>query len=357
MNPQKQRRITLVGGAGFIGHHLALALARHGADVSIIDGLQVNNLLAFAAADHDPRNQELNLAVVNERLDLLRQGGVPLYILDARDERALSMRLDDLRPQVLIHLAGVAHAQQSNMDPRSAFEHTLRTLQYSLDFARDNVEHFIFFSSSMVYGDFASDSVSEQSPCRPVGIYGSLKYSGELMVTAHQQVFDLPYTIIRPSALYGPRCVSRRVVQVFLENALGGRDLTVHGDGSDRLDFTYIEDLVNGIVKVIRHEAARNQTFNLTFGGSRSINELIDLLSEHLGGLIVTHKPRSALVPHRGTLSVDKARDMIGYAPSWSLERGLDEYTAWYRAAGTVSLDRVASEPVVASSMQPCPSL
>jgi nucleoside-diphosphate-sugar epimerase len=325
--------------------------------VSIVDGLQVNNLLAFAGADHDPRNQELNLAVVNERLELLRQGGVPLYILDARDERALSARLDDLKPEVLIHLAGVAHAQQSNMDPRSAFEHTLRTLQYSLEFARGNVEHFIFFSSSMVYGDFSSDSVTEQSPCNPVGIYGSLKYAGEMMVTAHQQVFDLPYTIVRPSALYGPRCVSRRVVQVFLENALRGQHLTVAGDGSDRLDFTYVDDLVDGIVKVIRHDAAQNQTFNLTFGRSRSINELIDLLSEQLGGLNVTHKPRQALVPHRGTLSVDKARDMIGYAPAWPLERGLDEYAAWYRAAGTVNLDRVVPEPVVVSSMQPCPSL
>ena len=97
MIPLKQRRITLVGGAGFIGHHLALSLARHGAEVSIIDGLQVNNLLAFAAADHDPRNQSLNLAVINERLDLLRQGGVPLFILDARDERALSARLDGVQ--------------------------------------------------------------------------------------------------------------------------------------------------------------------------------------------------------------------------------------------------------------------
>ena len=357
MIPLKQRRITLVGGAGFIGHHLALSLARHGAKVSIVDGLQVNNLLAFAGADHDPRNQELNLAVVNERLELLRQGGVPLYILDARDERALSARLDDLKPEVLIHLAGVAHAQQSNMDPRSAFEHTLRTLQYSLEYARGNVEHFIFFSSSMVYGDFSSDSVTEQSPCKPMGIYGSLKYAGEMMVTAHQQVFDLPYTIVRPSALYGPRCVSRRVVQVFLENALRGQDLTVAGDGSDRLDFTYVDDLVDGIVKVIHHDAAQNQTFNLTFGRSRSINELIDLLSEQLGGLKVTHKPRQVLVPHRGTLSVDKARDMIGYSPSWPLERGLGEYAAWYRAAEVGSPGRVAAEPVVASSMQPCPSL
>jgi nucleoside-diphosphate-sugar epimerase len=324
--------VTLVGGAGFIGHHLALALAREGARVSIIDGLQVNNLLAFASADHDVCNQSLNLRIISERLELLKQAGVPLYIMDARDERALANRLDQLRPQVLIHLAGVAHAQQSNLDPRSAFEHTLRTLQYSLECVRGSIEHFIYFSSSMVYGHFDDGAVTEESPCRPVGIYGALKYSGEKMVIAHQQVFDVPYTIVRPSALYGPRCVSRRVVQVFLENALFDRPFVVHGDGSDRLDFTYIADLVDGILGIIRRASGRNETFNLTYGKSRSINELIGLLRAHFPGIEVEHKTRGKLVPERGTLCVDKARAMIGYRPRWALEEGMAAYLQWYRS-------------------------
>ncbi|MHC4420118.1 MAG: NAD-dependent epimerase/dehydratase family protein [Planctomycetota bacterium] len=326
------RRVTLVGGAGFIGHHLALALAQKGARVSIVDGLQVNNLLAFASADHDVRNQSLNLRVISERLELLKEAGVPLYVMDARDEQALAKRLEQLRPQVLVHLAGVAHAQQSNIDPRSAFEHTLRTLQYSLECVRGSIEHFIFFSSSMVYGNFTSDSVSEDSPCRPVGVYGALKYSGEKMVIAHHQVFDVPYTIVRPSALYGPRCVSRRVVQVFLENALRDHPFVVHGDGSDRLDFTYIADLVDGILGIIRHKAARNETFNLTYGGSRSINELIGLLQADFPNIEVVHKPRGKLVPERGTLCVDKARSLIGYRPRRTLEDGIAAYLQWYRS-------------------------
>ena len=85
MIPLKQRRITLVGGAGFIGHHLALSLARHGADVSIIDGLQVNNLLAFAAADHDPRHQELFVA--DMRLNTVLTYSFPeLFESNSRDE-------------------------------------------------------------------------------------------------------------------------------------------------------------------------------------------------------------------------------------------------------------------------------
>ncbi len=331
--PLNDRRIALVGGAGFIGHHLALALAQRGAQVAIIDGLQVNNLLAFQSADRDLKNQNqsLNLSIINERLSLLKQAGIPLYIQDARDERALSNRLDDLQPHVLVHLAGVAHAQQSNIDPQSAFEHTLRTLQYSLECVRRYVEHFIYFSSSMVYGQFTSPSVTEDAPCNPLGIYGALKYSGEKIVIAHHQVFDLPYTIVRPSALYGPRCVSRRVVQLFMENALRGRELRVYGDGSDRLDFTYVDDLIAGIVAVIGHEAARNEILNLTYGCSRSIQDLIGLLAGRFPDLKVAYRPRGKLMPQRGTLCIDKARALIGYAPDFPLERGLPRYVEWCR--------------------------
>ena len=91
----------------------------------------------------------------------------------------------------------------------------------------------------MVYGDFNGMEVLEYTPCKPIGIYGSLKLSGELIVKAYNQIFDLPYTIIRPSALYGERCVSRRVGQIFLENAIQKLDIIVNGDGNERLDFTY----------------------------------------------------------------------------------------------------------------------
>ena len=96
----------------------------------------------------------------------------------------------------------------------------------------------------MVYGHFNGKTVTEETPCEPLGIYGALKFSGEKLVIAYNQVFGMNYTIIRPSALYGERCISRRVGQVFIENALRGDAMCVAGDGSDRLDFTYIADLV-----------------------------------------------------------------------------------------------------------------
>lgn len=325
------RRIALIGGAGFIGHNLALALRKHGADVHIVDSLQVNNLGAFSNAVGDV-NKALYLHVINERLQLLNKAGVPLHVIDARDYHALSRTLREINPQVVVQLAAIAHANRSNKDPFSTFDHSFRTLENALDFSRGaNVERFLYFSSSMVYGNFEGEAVTEQRNCEPLGIYGALKFGGERLVIAYNQVFNLPFCIVRPSALYGQRCVSRRVGQAFIENALRGLPLTVNGDGTDALDFTYIGDLVQGLELCIGHPGASNQIFNLTYGGARSLNQMVEIMRSEFPGIEVKYNPRDALMPERGTLSVDKARKLLGYAPAFPLERGFVEYVGWYK--------------------------
>ena len=331
LNEIKGRRIALIGGAGFIGHNLALALKAQGADVHVVDGLQVNNLLSFTTVGAPKDNADLYLKIINQRLDLLREAGVPLHVQDARDYHALTQVITDIKPQVIIHLAAVAHAGKSNKDPFSTFDHSLRTLENALDTARDRVEHFIFLSSSMAYGNFLTDEVAEEHPLNPMGIYGALKVAGEKMVIAYQQVFGIPYTIIRPSALYGPRCVSRRVGQIFIESAMNKGALKVDGDGSERLDFTYIEDLISGIILAIRHPNARNEIFNLTYGQSRSINELVEVMKEFFPKAAINYVERDKLMPFRGTLSVKKARQLLGYNPANPIEVGFPKYIKWYK--------------------------
>ena len=327
----KNRRIVLIGGSGFIGHHLAIELKRKGANVQIIDSLQVNNLLKFAVRTDD-KNRDLYYHFINERLNLLRSANIPIHVQDAREYHQLSQLLGNLNPEVIVHLAAVAHAGLSNKDPYSTFDHSVRTLENALDSARGQVEQFVYFSSSMTYGHFAKGHVTEETPCDPIGVYGALKYAGEKMVQAYNQVFDMPYTIVRPSALYGERCVSRRVVQIFIENAIRGEEVVVHGDGSDRLDFTYIGDFVQGIVKSIENEKARDEVFNLTYGESRTMGELSDILKAEFPGLRVTFKPKNKLTPDRGTLSVAKARDLINYDPQFPIDKGLPRYIRWYRS-------------------------
>lgn len=326
----KGRTIALIGGAGFIGHNLALALKRHGADPHVIDGLQVNNLGAFSNSGVDP-NKNLYVNFIFERMRLLREAGIPLHVLDARDYHALSRCLGEIKADCYVQLAAIAHANRSNKDPYSTFDHSFRTLENALDTARGSNVHFVYFSSSMVYGNFDGEAAVEERHCEPMGIYGALKYGGEKLVIAHNQVFDTPYTIVRPSALYGERCVSRRVGQAFIENAIRGMRLTVNGDGNDALDFTYIEDLVQGILRSIAVPEARNQIFNLTYGSARTLNQMIDLMKSEFPDIEVVHNPRDGLMPERGTLSVDKAKRLIGYEPQFPLEKGFIQYINWYK--------------------------
>lgn len=325
------KRIALIGGAGFIGHNLALELKKRGADPHIVDSLQVNNLGAFTNLDNGSPNKELYIHLINERLTLVREASIPLHIMDARDYHALSRCLTAINPQVVVQLAAVAHANRANKDPYSTFDHSLRTLENALDASRGTVEHFVFMSSSMVYGNFGDDAVTEEAVCNPLGIYGALKFAGEKMVIAYNQVFGLPYTIVRPSALYGERCVSRRVGQAFIENVLRGLPVTINGDGSDKLDFTYIRDLVEGLILCMVKPEARNQVFNLTYGSARSLNQMAAILREHFPQIEVKHHPRDQLMPERGTLSVEKARLLLGYEPSYPLERGFVGYLEWYK--------------------------
>ncbi|MDA9752875.1 NAD(P)-dependent oxidoreductase, partial [Candidatus Pelagibacter sp.] len=282
------KKILLVGGAGFIGHNLAMKLIKK-YQVKIVDSLSVNNLLSFSG-DIGNNNNNFFRSILNERLNLLSKNNIELNIIDSRNYHELSNIFRDFSPDIVIHLAAVSHANKSNKNPHSTFDNSLRTLENSLDSARSVGSHFIYFSSSMVYGNFKANEVNEDTECNPIGIYGTLKYCGELIVKSYNQVFDMPYTIIRPSALYGERCVSRRVGQVFIENILHGDKIVLEGDGSDKLDFTYIEDFIQGIELCCENKNSINQTFNITYGEGRKIRDLVDILEKNFDKVNIDHK-------------------------------------------------------------------
>ena len=327
----KNKKIVLVGGGGFIGHNLALFLEKYGAHVTIIDSFQVNNYVSLIANSDNLENPQLLLSILDERLRLVLNSRVKIKALDVRDYQNISTAIESVEPDVLVHLAAISHSNRSNKDPFSTYDHSLRTLENSLDCYRKKLKHFIFFSSSMVYGNFEKEMVDEETFCNPIGIYGSLKYAAEKIIKSYNQVFDLPYTIIRPSALYGERCISRRVGQIFIENALTSKEIVVNGDGSDKLDFTYISDLVEGVAHVIDNPNAKNNTFNMTFGSSRSVNDLLNILKLYFPNVKVNYKEREKLMPVRGTLSMEKAKKILNFEPKWKIEEGYKKYIEWYK--------------------------
>ena len=325
----KSKKILLVGGCGFIGHNLALHLKHKGHSPVIVDSLSINNINSLD--NNEIKNQKLYKLILENRIELLKNNKIELIIQDARDYHAISKLYEEIQPDIIIHLAAVSHANRSNKDPHTTFDHSLRTLENTLDFVKNKKTHVIYLSSSMVYGNFEAKEVNEDTRCKPIGIYGTLKYAGELMVKSYNQVFDLPYTIIRPSALYGERCVSRRVGQIFIENAIQNLDIHINGDGEDKLDFTYIEDLITGITHCCDNEKAINETFNITFGNARKINDLISILKNEFPKIKIFYKEKEKFMPKRGTLKNNKARNLLNFEPRHSIEDGYIKYISWYK--------------------------
>jgi nucleoside-diphosphate-sugar epimerase len=316
--------VLITGGCGFIGHHLALELRRLGMSVTVFDDFR------FTIGNPAYRH------FIELRLKRLADARIPILRGDAADSFALADAVERVRPAKVVHLAAIVSASVCDLEPEQGFEINVHATQKLLEVLRQSkrIQQLVFPSSSMVYGHFASESVTEETPANPIGIYGAGKLACEHMIKAYHNIFGLPYTIIRPSALYGPTCINRRVSQLFIEAALMGGKLTLEGGGEDRLDFTYIDDLIQGLILILTNERALNETFNLTFGESRTLQALAGLIQQRIPEVEIESKPWKRTVPHRGTLDIGKARRLLGYAPRYPLERGYPLYMDWYESVG-----------------------
>ena len=331
-----KKKILIIGGCGFIGHNLSIFLKKKNFHVDVVDNYGVNNLKSIKSEHKDINKIKIYNNFLNERLKLLKKNKINIIKADAKNLDKLKRIFLKIKPHVVIHLAAVSHADRSNKNPNHTFENSVLTLKNSLESSRKINPHFIFFSSSMVYGDFKSKSVNENAKCNPKGIYGTLKYCSELMIKSYSEVFGLKYTIVRPSALYGERCISSRVGQIFLEKSIKNEAITINGDGTDKLDFTYIDDLMYGVYKIIITKKSLNQIFNITYGHSRKISEMLNLVRKNFRDVKVNYIKRDKLVPKRGTLSNAKAKKLIGYKSSFPLEKGFLNYIKWYKTKNKI---------------------
>ena len=329
-------RVMLVGGAGFIGHNLALELRRMGVETMVVDNLMVNSLIdnVYDGGD-DPLRASAYQSFLLDRFSLMREAGVKLCNADARMENDIAVAFSDFEPTKVVHLAAISSAVEARKNPGLCFDLQLQTFRNVLELCRrqdDRVNQVMVMSSSTVYGDFEGDTVDENTRPRPKGIYANTKYMAERLLRTYNHQHGLGSTIIRPSALYGERCKSRRVSQIFVENALTGKPLLLEGGGDGRLDFTYIEDLVQGIVRslALHQGPGKSETFNITFGNARTIAELAAVVKDLVPKTVLEERPRAEDKPIRGTLSVERARKVLGFEPNWPLEKGYRKYCEWY---------------------------
>ena len=311
-------KVLITGGAGFIGSHVAKELLSRGVEVIIYDSFSMKGRV----------DDEKYKFYVQERLKELN--GPVIVEGDIRDKKHFQRTLIEHKPSIVAHLAAISVADLSNVYIEEAVSVNIQGTSNVLEVIKGvgSVKRFIFGSSSMVYGDFQYFPADEEHPKNPKEIYGASKLSGEILTQAFQRKFQVEYTIIRPSAVYGPTDVNRRVSQIFVENALQGKELVLYTPDS-KLDFSYVRDVARGYVLACFADEAKNEIFNITKGEGRSLREFAGILKAMIPNAKIVEQPTQDFRPRRGAMDISKARKLLGYEPRYSLEEGLKEYVEY----------------------------
>ena len=320
------KKILIAGGAGFIGYFTTKELLQKGHQVIIYDNF--SNYIP-PQEGHYPFYLQKRLEDIKNDVELIRG--------DIRDKTLLAKTIKQVRPAIVINLVAIPIAKASNLFFEDAIQINLNGHIALLEAMRtiDSVQRFIYTSSSFIYGHFQYDPADENHPTNPIDIYGGTKLSCEILTKSYSERFGVEYTIIRPSAVYGPTDVNRRVSQIFIENALTGQPLILHNGGKDKVDFTYVTDAAHGLILAAFSPQAKNETFNITAGQGRSAEEFAQILDKLVpDGVKTVIKPTDEKKPLRGTLDITKAKNLLNYQPKYQLEEGLKEYIDYILSIG-----------------------
>ena len=160
-----------------------------------------------------------------------------------------------------------------------------------------------------------------------------MKLAGEYMVKTYSQRYDIRYSIVRPSAVYGPTDNNKRVLGLFLTNAIKGNKIQVKNGDSTELDFTYVDDVVEGIKMVTLSSASENETFNITRGRSKTLNEVVEVIKTYYPSTEVEYLEGETFRPKRGALDITKAKELLSFLPKYDLEKGVKMYSKFLERA------------------------
>jgi nucleoside-diphosphate-sugar epimerase len=312
-------KLLVTGGMGFIGHNV----------VRILESQQHQCLIVDNQTDYGILNAR-ELAYLSEHR--LSQVAARHCNVDIRDCVAIEHLMADFKPDVVIHLASFPRQKAAEKNPRIASEVMIAGLTNLLESARHhNVKKFVYISSSMVYGDFASGT-AELAPCQPQGSYGILKLAGEWLVQDYHRLGFFDHTIVRPSAVYGEWDVEDRVISKFITRALRGEPITVHG-ASEVLDFTHVSDTAQGIALAASSDQSSGKIYNITRSADQE-STLLDaakLIVDIAGQGEIVVADRDARFPRRGHLDITQARTDLGYDPKVDITEGFTRYYEWYK--------------------------
>jgi UDP-glucuronate 4-epimerase len=318
-------RVLITGGAGFIAHHLASALMKADAEITLLD-----NFNDF----YDPEIKRRNVH------DLQAKGKAPLHVVDILDREKLRRVFKETRPEVIVHLAAWAGVRPSLERPELYSSVNITGTVNMLELAKEySTQCFIFGSSSSVYGGSTRVPFSEDDPVdRPVSPYAATKRAGELLCHTYSHNFAMHISCLRFFTVYGPRQRPEMAIHKFAQLLSQDQEIPIFGNGDTRRDYTYVADIVSGILAAIEVNP-RFEIFNLGESQTIPLLEVVQRLEQALG-----KKARLRYLPNQpGDMEITyaditHARQILGYAPKTPFADGIQQFADWYKGSGQLAV-------------------
>lgn len=315
----KKGRYLVTGGAGFIGSHLVdRLLARDPARLVVVD-----NFDEF----YSPQIKRSN--IVNH----LSHPSYRLVEADIRDYNKLKQLFSEEVIETVIHLAAKAGVRPSVSDPRTYQEVNIGGTVNVLDLAqRNGIRKVIFGSSSSIYGPSATPPFREDAPLNPISPYAATKASGELLSHTWSHLYGMQILCLRFFTVYGPRQRPDLAIHKFARLIMSQSPIPVYGDGSSERDFTYIDDIIQGIMGAIEYSATPFEVINLGESRTITVSRLIELLEDAIGKkAIIDRQPDQPGDMPRTHADITKARELLGYNPTTQIESGITKFVEWLK--------------------------
>ena len=312
----------VTGGLGFVGSNLVKILLKR----KIVSRCIILDSFTGFINPLKENFSDLRKYRFQEKKNIVIERG------DAKDFRLIYKILNLYKPKLIFHTAAIPlskienlNANESKIGSVDTTTNILECINFFQNKKKYKINRFVYISSSMVYGDFKKNKVSETDKLSPKEIYGTMKLSGEIVTRGLCKFYNIPFTIIRPSAVYGPTDMNNRVSQIFIERAQKGQTIKIQGK-DEKLDFTFVEDLANGCILAATKKNGVNETFNITYGKAETLYKFVMILSKHFKKLKYKIEKRDSFRPKRGTLSINKAKRLLNYKPIYNLEKGIKKY-------------------------------
>lgn len=310
--------ILVTGAAGFIGSHVCEHFIKLGNSVIGLDNFDEFYPIKF---------KELNLA------ELKKINQFRFYQADIRDNKTLNEIFSHCEVEIVIHLAAKAGVRPSIESIEEYYDVNVNGTVSLLEAMRKNdVKKMLFASSSSIYGNNVKVPFSETDPVdNPISPYASTKKSGELLCHVYNHLYNFDITCLRFFTVYGPRQRPDLAIHKFTKLIDEGKPIPFYGDGSTSRDYTYIDDIVEGINCAINHINGY-QLFNLGESNVITLNCLVKTIESALNkGAILNKQPMQPGDVTKTYADISKAKSEIGYNPKFDFETGIKEFVKWYK--------------------------